>query len=90
LSFTLQPKDIKVINPTEYDHPKRVRFEWQCPQCRTGTTHGDVRSDTVAGICADPICIYCRVKNGEFRLNGGNFIRVIKPGVNYNQKVLAM
>lgn len=88
--LTIPPSAVKVIQPTEYSHPKIVRFEWICPQCQFGTTHGDVSNDTVASICADPICIYCRVKNGDYRISGSAFVKVTKPATNYNQKVLAI
>lgn len=56
-----------------------VRYEWLCPQCNT-KTHGDAKKDTVFEIWHDPLCIYCRVKNGEFVLKGSNFVRVAPPG----------
>jgi hypothetical protein len=73
------PKEaIKVIQPTEFQPDRTVRYEWLCPQCNT-TTYGDAKSDTVFEIRHDPLCVYCRVKNGEFRLSGGTFTRVRKP-----------
>ncbi len=70
------PKEaIKVIPPNDYQN--LTRYEWLCPQCQT-KTHGDQRSDSIFEIRHDAICIYCRVKNGEFRLNGSSFIRIKK------------
>jgi hypothetical protein len=70
------PKEaVTVIPPNDYENI--IRYEWICPQCHT-KVHGDERKDSVFEIRPDPLCIYCRVKNGEFRLNGSNFIRVIK------------
>lgn len=70
---TIAKELIKVLPPTE-EH-KITRYEWDCPQCHT-TTHGDAKADTIFEIRHDPICIYCRVKNGEFILKGSNFVRV--------------
>jgi hypothetical protein len=69
---------IKVIPPGEYTHPRITRYEWKCPQCGS-TVHGDERSDTIFEIRHDPLCVYCRVKNGEFELKGGTFKRIRPP-----------
>lgn len=75
--MSIPRESIKIIQPTESTIPPVVRYEWICPQCLT-TTHGDARSDTIFEIRHDPLCIYCRVKNGEFKLNGSNFVRIPK------------
>lgn len=74
--ITTIPKEaIKVIQPTAYE--PYIKYEWLCPQCNT-TTHGDQRKDSIFEIRHDPLCIYCRVKNGEFVFDGGTFKRVPK------------
>lgn len=72
---TIQREAIKVI-PPDGQH-NFTRYEWLCPQCAT-STHGDSRSDSIFEIRNDPLCIYCRVKRGQFRFNGSKFVRTEK------------
>lgn len=74
---------IVCIEPRRDYQPKTdpdKNYSWICPQCN-GMVHGDSRKDSLFEIRHDPICIDCRCKNGEFRLNGLNFERVNKGQV---------
>lgn len=71
--MTIPKESIKIIPPTDTD--RFTKYEWTCPQCQT-TTYGDSRSDTIFEIRHDPLCIYCRIKNGTFTFDGGTFKRV--------------
>jgi hypothetical protein len=75
--MSIQKESIKVIPPTEYQIDRSTHYEWLCPQCGT-TTHGDSKSDTIFEIRHDPLCVYCRVKNGEFTFDGSTFRRAKK------------
>lgn len=70
------PKEAITIIPPNYEYPF-IRYQWLCPQCQTAT-HGDAKSDSIFEIRHDPLCIYCRVKNGEFSFNGSTFKRIVK------------
>lgn len=75
MSATISKESIVILQPSgEFLF---LRYQWNCPQCGTAT-HGDQRKDSIFEIRHDPLCIYCRVKNGEFRLNGSSFERVKK------------
>lgn len=55
-----------------------VKFwQWTCPQCQRNT-YGDSRKDSLFEIRHDPLCVYCRCKNGTMRLTGSKFEHV-KP-----------
>jgi len=71
--MSIAREEIKITAPTDYE--PFTKFEWTCPQCG-GTTHGDSRSDSIFEIRHDPLCISCRVKNGEFTFDGSKYTRV--------------
>lgn len=75
MSSSIAREAIKVIPPS--DSIPFERYEWICPQCNT-TTYGDSKKDSIFEIRHDPICVYCRVKNGTMTFDGSTFHHVKK------------